>query len=46
MKFYFILFFEKNDDGGLFFFFWKMNEPWANALSLEHKSVNLEKNLI
>ena len=45
MKFYFILFFEKNDDGGLFLFL-KMNEPWANAPSLEHKSVNLEKNLI
>ena len=44
-----------SDDFVLFFFFLfemmifgslKMNEAWANAPSLKHKSMSLEKNLI
>jgi len=28
-----------------FLFFLKMNEPWANAPSLEHEFMSLKKNL-
>ena len=30
----------------IYFYFLKMNEPWANAPSLEHEFMSLEKYLI
>ena len=33
---------KKKNDGGVFFFL-KMYEAWANAPSLEHKSMSLKK---
>ena len=40
-SFLFFLFFL--NDSGFFFFYLKMHEAWANAPSLEHKSMSFKK---
>ena len=38
-----IFIFLKENVGGIIFFFLKMHEAWANAPSLDHKSMSLKK---